>query len=71
MESQNLLSKHEKLVLPIASQGGQMETLYSWLKAEVAKTDYGAVGIEFHIHQSKITRVTKTVVLSGSTRVEK
>ena len=40
------------------------QTLYDWLQNEVENVDYGKVGIEFTIHQSQITRVQKTVVLS-------
>ncbi len=57
-------SKPGELVLPTASHSHMAETLYDWLKNEVEKVDYGKVGIEFTIHQSQITRVQKTVVLS-------
>ncbi len=40
------------------------QTLYDWLQNEVEKIEYGKVGLEFTIHQSNITKVQKTVVLS-------
>ena len=48
----------------MASNAGSMTTLYDWLRDAVERTQYGRVGIEFTIHQSQVTRVQKTVVLS-------
>jgi len=71
MESQNSPSKRESSNLPMASHGDAVETLYDWLRNEVRETQYGEVGISLKLHQGEVTRVTKTVVLSGSTRVDK
>ena len=57
-------SKPGELVLPLASHSHMAQTLYDWLQNEVEKIEYGKVGLEFTIHQSQITRVQKTVVLS-------
>ena len=64
MEQRKSESKPGELALPAASHSHMAQTLYDWLQNEVENVDYGKVGIEFTIHQSQITRIQKTVVLS-------
>ncbi len=64
MQSHNSESKHGSITLPIASGDSSMTTMYDWLRDAVERVEYGRVGIEFTIHQSLVTRVQKTVVLS-------
>ena len=62
--SQNLPLKHDNLRLPVASHDASLLSVYDWLKDTVESIEYGKIGIEFTIHQSSVTRVQKTIVVS-------
>ena len=64
MPSHKSESEQNSLTLPISSHDSSMTTMYDWLQEAVEHVEYGRVGIEFTIHQSVVTRVQKTVVLS-------
>ena len=64
MPSPNSQSKRSSSILPIASHSTSMQAMYEWLQYTVENVEYGKVGIEFTLHQSMVTRVQKTVVIS-------
>ena len=64
MPSHKSESKQSNLTLPTNSHDSSMTIMYDWLQEAVEHVEYGKVGIEFTIHQSVVTRVQKTVVLS-------
>ena len=64
MPSHKSESEQNSLTLPTSSHDSSMTLLYDWLQEAVERVKYGKVGIEFTIHQSVVTRVQKTVVLS-------
>ncbi len=64
MEQPKLRSEPDVLRLPTASHSSSLVPLYEWLRDTVEQVAYGRVAIEFTIHQSQVTRVQKTVVVS-------
>jgi len=61
---QPLPSKRGSLELPVASHDASLLSVYDWLKDTVESVEFGKIGIEFTIHQSSVTRVQKTIVVS-------
>ncbi len=64
MRSSPQPSKPGALKLPTASHSSSLAQVYDWLKETVEQVAYGKVAVEFTIHQSQVTRVQKTVVVS-------
>ncbi len=64
MRSSQQQSKPGSLKLPAASHSSSLVPVYDWLKETVEQVAYGKVAVEFTIHQSQVTRVQKTVVVS-------
>lgn len=48
-------------MLPISTSGTGVDTYLDWLKGELARTDYGEIGLRFVVHQGMITRVCKHI----------
>ena len=56
--------------MTIATSGAEVDELLTWLRAEILKTQYGDVGLRFHMHQGAIVKIERTTSVTGRFKFE-
>lgn len=50
---------------PLATSSGEIDSLLSWLREEIGKTQFGEVGLKFKIHEGAVVGIERTASVKG------